>query len=105
MGVTYHNTTGATGDHLRAYREAAAGQEADVLAFFAAHPGRSFTPEPVQRRVMPRAPLTSARRAITNLTAKGLLVKTGETATGKFGRPVRLWMLAPEPMPQRELPL
>lgn len=101
----YFNTTSQTGRQLDEYIAAAVGQEADVLAFFAARPGRAFTPEQVQRRVMPRAPLTSARRAITTLTSKGLLVKTGQTTTGKFGRPVRLWMLAPEPTPQRELPL
>lgn len=75
-----------------------------MLAFFVARPDGAWSPEQVHRAVMPRAPLTSARRAITNLTAKGLLEKTDERASGLFGRPVHLWRLVPDEPVQRSLP-
>ena len=38
-------------------------------------------------------PITSVRRAITNLTTAGELVKTNNTVTGMYGKPEHLWSL------------
>lgn len=46
-----------------------------------------------------RTPITSVRRAVTNLTDKGLLEKSGDDAlvSGPHGMSVHRWRLAPEP--------
>ena len=38
-------------------------------------------------------PLTSVRRAITNLSSDGELVKTNDKVTGIYGKPEHLWRL------------
>jgi len=87
----YYNTTHVEGDQLAEYVAQAADQEARVFEFFFHNPDTLFTPEHIQRYVMPEAPLTSARRAITNLTSRGLIVKSEKQGIGQFGRPVHYW--------------
>ena len=41
-------------------------------------------------------PLTSIRRALTNLTNAGELVKTDKQMKGMYGRPEHQWRLAPK---------
>lgn len=79
---------------LTARGEAQARRQDDaVLEWFRAHPTALATPEEVWREVMPAAPLTSARRAITNLTARGLLLKTAHTRPTQYGRRAHTWCL------------
>jgi hypothetical protein len=40
-----------------------------------------------------KAPITSIRRAITNLTSEGHLIKTKETAPGPYGQPEHFYKL------------
>ena len=90
----YYNTTTLSGRELRQYETAAAGQESDVLALFQTYPDRDFSPDDVHQRVLQDAPITSVRRAMTNLTTRGLLVKTERKTLGRYGRPAHLWRLA-----------
>lgn len=101
LSKSYYNTTNAVGRDLEKYREAAENQEDVVLAFYQARPEDAFSPDDVQRRVLPEAPLTSVRRAITNLTSRGDLVKTDRKARGRYGRLAYLWRLAEKPKPQQ----
>jgi hypothetical protein len=78
----YYNTTTLSGRELRQYETAAAGQESDVLALFQTYPDRDFSPDDVHQRVLQDAPITSVRRAMTNLTTRGLLVKTERKTLG-----------------------
>ena len=41
-------------------------------------------------------PITSVRRAMTNLTKAGLLEKTGDKVLGEYGVMVNTWKLAPK---------
>ena len=41
-------------------------------------------------------PLTSIRRAITNLSKAGRLIKTGQLATGLYGKPENKWRITYE---------
>ena len=74
-------------------------QEAAVLAFFRANPG-AWSPSQVHSRVFgERVPLTSTRRAITNLSDPNRypdppLRKTDERVDGPFGRPEHMWRLS-----------
>lgn len=90
----YFNTTKAKGDELATYRRKAAGQETVIAEFFKQRPGRMFTPSDLSA-LLPRAPLTSVRRAISNLTAAGLLEKTEIKRPGVFNRPEHAWRLNP----------
>lgn len=87
----YYNTNDEQGDVLRDSRSNARHQQDVVLAHYRAHPGRNIAPHQVP---MPAGtPLTSVRRAITNLTEAGLLEKTDEMVPGTYGKQVHTWRL------------
>lgn len=90
----FHNTVRAAGRQLAHYESAATTQELAVLAYFEQRPAAELTPEDIQRAVLPKSPLTSARRAITNLTTEGRLVKLAKQRRGQYGYPVHCWRLA-----------
>ena len=79
----WHNTTDEKQlDQL----EARAGKQEDtILMFFKQNYSKSFTPFEVHRKVCRQAPITSIRRAITNLTKEGKLVKTREQTVERYG--------------------
>jgi len=93
--VSYHNTTGLEDRALEKRLEQAESQEERAEAFFRARKGRRFTPFEVQERAFPNTPITSVRRAISNLTEAGVLRKTEETREGRYGQPNHTWTLAP----------
>lgn len=94
---SYHNTANET-DRLEEYEQKAATQEQRVLDFFRRWHSTGFTPSQICGHVLHnRAPITSARRAMTNLTQAGKLVMTNETRWGKFGRKEHVWRLAEQP--------
>jgi hypothetical protein len=70
--AAYYNTNKIEGEALASARQRNLSQEDKVLALFMRYPDRDFSPHAVQSYVMPNAPLTSTRRAITNLTNKRL---------------------------------
>jgi len=90
---SYYNTNHLAGAELGKAELFAKGQEADILKFFRARPGQLLTPEDASAAVSSRTPLTSVRRAMTNLTIKGLLTKTERMRCGKYGKPIHFWSL------------
>jgi hypothetical protein len=94
---SYHQSQPLLSSQLAEYKQSAADQESLVLAYFKRYSGYSFSPEQIQSVVLPLAPLTSARRAITNLTNRGLLAKTGDQIIGRYGRPVGTWKFTGKP--------
>lgn len=95
MSEDYYNTNAEQGDVLRDSQSQAARQQEMVLAFFQQHPRQSFAPHEVHDRLADIGPLTSVRRAMTNLTSRNLLIKTSERRTGTFGKMVYTWQLMP----------
>lgn len=93
----HHNTTNESGTTLDRMESKAATQDEMVLALFQKHPMMNFTPSEVHAAVLPGAPQTSARRAITNLTTRGLLRKTDQKYMGPYGRPEFAWTLNDKP--------
>jgi Fe2+ or Zn2+ uptake regulation protein len=89
----YYNTNRESGETLVASERQARNQRLSILAFFEQHPGSLFAPHQVQQRVLPTAPLTSVRRAMTNLTDEGHLEKTREMEYGTYGKQVHRWRL------------
>ena len=89
----YHNTLWAEGSVLAGYESKATTQDESVLELLQHHPSHYFTAEQVQRSVMEKAPLTSARRALSNLYRDGKVEKSDNQVNGQFGRPITLWRL------------
>lgn len=81
-------------------------QEVSVLGFFRKSRNKSFTPFDVLRALRRRrggfcgtnkwtfTPVTSIRRAITNLEKAGWLCKTGVKKQESYGRPNNTWRYA-----------
>lgn len=94
----FYNTTAETGPTLTAYRAQAKTQCEAVLTFFRLNPGASFTPFEVWDKMIEwqmidaRTPLTSIRRAITDLTPDHL-VKLDLSRLERLGRGNHVWRL------------
>jgi hypothetical protein len=90
--MSYYNTTHLTGFELKESRRKANTQEDRILTFFEKNADKAFSPEDIQIYcMMANRPLTSVRRAITNLTNNGYLRKTNDMKPGIYGKPVHTW--------------
>ena len=92
----FYNTNIETGAELAKSWETARDQQSKILGFFAAHPGRDFTPFEVQAHTEIKI-ITSVRRAITNLTLMGFLRKTPIQKLGNHGKMNFCWTYAYTP--------
>ena len=98
---SYHTRGSLTTARERAHGERKAReQEERVLRYFRANP-KAWGPSEVHEAAFAKSvPLTSVRRAMTNLSDEDLhpdgppLVKTSDTRPGSFGRREHLWRLA-----------
>lgn len=95
---SYHNTTGEKENTLAKYENKALTQDEKVLEFFKKGNrwNHSWSPSEVWIRCFgpaPKVPLTSVRRAISNLTKEGKLVRTEEKVNGPYGRNEYRWRL------------
>ena len=88
---SFHNTTMEFGNTLIDYTEKAISQQEEVLSFFKKNQNKYFTPFQINKLVLPTAPITSVRRAITNLTNSNYLIKTSSKKLGEYGRDNYLW--------------
>lgn len=96
MSAVYWNTTSLTGRELASAVAAATCQDAAILAIFIAQ-GAPLSPSQVREHCARMGRdwlLTSVRRSITNLTARKLLIRTGDKVRGAYGMPEHLWALA-----------
>ena len=90
--MSYYNTNNLTGFDLKEANRKASTQEDRILQFFERNQGIRYSPEEIQTYCqMATRPLTSVRRAITNLTNDGHLRKTNDMKPGIYGKPVRTW--------------
>ena len=95
---SYHNTTNLKDKELREAEEKAETQEQIILAFFIRRAPSCYMPCEVHRTINIGLehpwPLTSVRRAITNLTKRGTLQKTDVKKIGLYGKLTYCWRLA-----------
>lgn len=98
MQQSYFNTNVETGLTLERSEEKAFDQEKMILWLFNAT-GKDYTPDEVHDRIFAHrgVPITSVRRAITNLTNKGKLEKTDQQRLGSYGKKVSVWRLRRTP--------
>jgi hypothetical protein len=92
--MSYYNTTSLIGGNLLKEIKSAKTQEDKITIFFKSRALSYLTPSDILRAVFDSStPLTSIRRALTNLTRDKVLVKTDKQKIGSFGKPVYCWRL------------
>jgi len=91
--MTYYNTTNLKGDTLAQERQTAKTQEDLIIKFF--QRGRLFRPSQLitMEALHPNTPITSIRRAMSDLTKKGILEKTTRKGFGPYGKREYYWRL------------
>lgn len=94
---SYHNSVPIRDEkELQAKEEKAKSQDEMILHYFSGHQHSDFTPTQVWIAFGQRWPLTSVRRAITNLTKQGKLVITENKRPGIYGDLNNCWKYKPE---------
>lgn len=93
--LPYHKTVPISERELAVRTKKANDQDRLVLRHFQQSPNERFSPSQVWTTAFnPQVtPLTSIRRAVTNLTAAGHLEKLEETVQGLYGSREGLWRL------------
>jgi hypothetical protein len=90
---SYHNTIPLAGVGLEVAERSAKSLESKVLKVFQEGRYKDFTPPEISLALGQQYPLTSIRRAITNLTSEGQLRKTEIKRTGIYGAQNNTWIL------------
>ena len=90
--MTYYNTNNEEGQELLTSRVNATKQEDIIYLLF--DNDSYFSPDMIKTLLVQDYPITSIRRALTNLTDKGLLEKTDKMVMGKYGKKTHTWKLA-----------
>ena len=89
----YYNTNDEAGNTLRSSRNKTKTQEEIILEFFTNNPNLQLSPFEISDTLELNAPITSIRRAMTNLTLEGKLKKTNVMVVGPYGKHVHTWRL------------
>ena len=99
--MAYYNTNNETGEELQASREQSSKQKTEVLAVFQTYRTTPLTPDEVHKFIRENSeipdsvlwPITSIRRAISDLTKEGELFKTNKKKMGSYGKRVHCWVV------------
>ena len=98
MSQYFFNTINFSGKELEKANAKAAKQEDLILALFKANPDKKLSPSQVHtifgRKYQLYPPITSIRRAMTNLTGRLELIKTDEMIPGLYQLPEHTWKYA-----------
>ena len=95
----YYNTTNENGSLLKVNTKQAENQTELTLSVFQTYPTYTFSADEVwnflidNESINEQTPLTSIRRAITDLTNEGKIVKTNRKVLGLAGRSTYTWRL------------
>lgn len=96
--TNWYNTINFSGEDLKRENAKAKKQEELILALFKANPDKKLSPSQVHtivgRKYQIYPPITSIRRALTNLTGRLELIKTDEMIPGLYHLPEHTWKLA-----------
>ena len=90
----FYNTNKLSGEDLTKANENALSQEKEIMEFFKANPESCFTTRDIEDLLSMNH--DSCKRAITNLTKKGKLIKSENRVPGYYGYPVHVWSLNKE---------
>ena len=87
----YYNTNDETGEGLQHSRQNSERQMDVVYRVFESNPNMTLTPFEISTATGQNWPITSIRRAITDLTNAGKLEKTEEKRMGPYGKQTYCW--------------
>lgn len=90
--MSYYNTTSEKGQELKESHRKARSQEELIYSYFLTC-GKPLSPSMVLDKLNLNCPITSVRRAMTNLTLDEKIVKTDEKVEGLYGKKEHLWKL------------
>jgi hypothetical protein len=92
--LSYFNTNNETGEVLMNSEIKAKNQEDLIMTYFRTYKDWCLTPFELQKRLnLFNVPITSIRRAMTNLTRKGFLIKSVQMRNGIYGKLNYCWEL------------
>ena len=91
--MTYYNTTNLSGNELSESKVKAFSQEEIIYSFMKDNENLMFTPFEINKIVLPNCPITSIRRAMTNLTNRNKLEKTEYCRNGDYNKKNYLWKI------------
>lgn len=95
MQTTFHNTIRLSGDQLKQAVITAAKQEDAIFVIYLNTRNRytAWDIYGMMQRAGKKWPITSCRRALTNLMQKGDLVKLSDQKDGEYGKPEYYYQL------------
>ena len=89
---TFFNTISESGEQLKRSKLKNGCQQAKIYQYLLIRKGTAFTPCQIHSAIFNNdTPLTSCRRALTNLTEVGLITKFDEQTMGNFGKKTYTW--------------
>ena len=93
--MVYYNTTNLKGDELKTSQKKAVSQEQKILDIFYKYQ-IPLSPTDIYGDFFKsvNAPITSIRRALSNLTKDGKLEKTSKKKFGMYGKTEHCWKLS-----------
>ena len=90
----YYNTTDEAGAPRRRYKRKAETQKDRIAKYFQIRFASALAPSAIHAYLFSdKVPLTSVRRAMSDLAQSGYLTRTGMLVDGPFGRREHLWRL------------
>jgi hypothetical protein len=89
----YFQTTIVSDEEARTLTQKAISQENKILSFLEKQGSIGTSAENIQESgiLSPRTPITSIRRALTNLVFSGKAIRIGEVE-GRYGQPIGLYV-------------
>ena len=93
--MSFYNTIHEKGEILKASHKKARTQEELIHSYFITY-GEPLSPSMVLDQLRLNCPITSIRRAMTNLTQDSKIIKTDKYVKGKYGKREHLWRLRTE---------
>ena len=90
--MSFYNTINESGNELKNSNQKARSQEDLIYSYFLTF-GKPLSPSQILEKLKLNCPITSVRRALTNLTNDEKLVKTDDFVKGNFGKREHLWRL------------
>ncbi len=88
---SFHNTIKLSGEELTTSEVNAQSQEEIITGIFTKEYTGLTASEVLSKFPSERTPITSIRRAMTNLCTQGKLHKTSSMKTGPFGKPEHIY--------------
>ena len=90
--LSFHNSLPLTDEgQIKQADRKAMHQDQEVLDFLTANHTEDFTPAEIWMHFNMKWPITSVRRAVSNLTKEGWLIITGNTRMGLYGTTNNTW--------------